>query len=140
MNDTKSAKQILDVIPRTMRIIRTELRALAKSELTVPQFRILAHLTEGPLNNGQLADIQGVSVAAMSRMVDGLVRRELLTRTVGANDRRQTLLALTPSGRETMDRITKAVQKSLAERISKLSTKPKKDLASGLDALEEVFS
>ncbi|MBI3555654.1 MAG: MarR family transcriptional regulator [Deltaproteobacteria bacterium] len=140
MNDTESAKQILDVIPRTMRIIRTELRALAKSELTVPQFRILAHLTEGSLNNGQLADIQGVSVAAMSRMVDGLVRRNLLTRTVSASDRRQIHLALTPTGRETMDRITKAVQKSLAERISKLSTKPKKDLASGLDALEEVFT
>ncbi len=140
MNDTESARQILDVIPRTMRIIRTELRALAKSELTVPQFRILAHLTEGSLNNGQLADIQGVSVAAMSRMVEGLVRRELLDRSVGLTDRRQTVLALTPKGRETMDRITKAVQKSLAERISKLSTKPKKDLASGLDALEEVFT
>ncbi|MBI3541960.1 MAG: MarR family transcriptional regulator [Deltaproteobacteria bacterium] len=138
-HDARSARQILEVIPRTMRIIRSELRLAAKSELSVPQFRILVHLGESALNNGQLADIQGVSVAAMSRMVDGLVRRGLIERTHDATDRRQVRLALTGVGSQTLERLKSGVQLSLAARISSLGTQPKEDLLNGLNVLEEVF-
>ena len=122
-----------------MRVIRSELRALAKSQFTVPQYRILVHLLDGPLNNGQLAEIQGVSVAAMSRMVDGLVKRDLLKRIEASTDRRQTYLGLTNLGQCTVEKLIRNVQKGMAIRISKLDPITKKALASGLSALKEMF-
>lgn len=139
MSDADSAKQILDVIPRTMRMLRTELRSYAKPELTVPQFRILVHLTEAPRNNGQLAEIQGVSVAAMSRMVDGLVRRGLIERVGSTTDRRQIQLVLSDDGQRLCEKITTALQKSLSLRIAKLDKRPRQNLQTGLNILGEMF-
>jgi DNA-binding MarR family transcriptional regulator len=135
-----SAAQVLRVIPRTMRHIRNELRTFAKSELTVPQFRILIHLSEHEtLNNRQLAEIHGVSVAAMSRMADGLVRRGLVERSTSPTDRRQISLRLTAPGRVMLDRIQAGVRNGLAQRLTQLETQPRHELTSGLRILEEIF-
>lgn len=139
MNDAESAKQILEIVPRTMRVLRSEIRALAKSELTVPQFRILIHLSESARNNNQLAESQGVSVAAMSRMVDGLVKRGLIKRAASLKDRRQIFLELSAEGRKVHERLQAEVQKSLASRVSKLDNKPKQALIQGLNVLGEMF-
>lgn len=138
-DDDVVAKELLEVIPRTMSIIRAELRSVAKLELTIPQFRILAHLSRGPLNNGQLAEIQGVSVAAMSRMVDSLVRRNLIKRASSKSDRRQIQLVLTTNGRRMFGRYKASAQKNLSIRFSKLETKPKQTLREGLSILGDMF-
>lgn len=136
----ENAARILRVIPRTMRHIRSELRSFAKSELTVPQFRILIHLSEhDALNNRQLAEIHGVSVAAMSRMADVLVRRKLVERSTAPNDRRQIQLRLTAAGREALERINTGVQGNLEQRLSALEDRPHFELSSGLRILEEIF-
>jgi DNA-binding MarR family transcriptional regulator len=139
VDDAESAKKLLEVIPKTMRIIRTELRNYAKAEFSVPQFRILIHVSQGPRNNSQLAEHIGVSVAAMSRMVNGLVLKGLLTRTVGPTDRRQVQLILTEKGRNTVNQLTSAVQKTMALRISRLGQRPKRELRTGLSVLEALF-
>src|SRR2546422_357750 len=94
------ARAFLDVVPRTMWLVRAEVRQAARNKsqgtLSVPQIRVLAQLRSGAKGNGELAEALGVSVPSMSRLVDGLVRRGMVTRAVRRQDRRSVTLALTP--------------------------------------------
>src|SRR4051812_38360955 len=137
--DQDRARKVLETVPRCMRVIRTEMRSAARSELTVPQFRILAHISIGCGKATQMAENLGVSLVAMSRMVDGLVKRGLVGRAPLEGDRRQVLLGLTPKGERLFEDVRAAVQTSIAGRLKKLSPMKKEKLDLALTLLGEVF-
>lgn len=78
--------------------------APAVPELSKPQYLLLAPLlaSEDQLCVGDLADAAGVSAPTATRMLDGLVQREIAERSQKAGDRRIVLIGLTPHGRELM--------------------------------------
>src|SRR5258708_20267385 len=112
--DLELSRHLLAVIPLIMRSIRAMMRDFEGSNLTVPEFRGLGFVWLQPCNNKQLADWQGVSLPAMSRMVDYLVRRKLLLRTPGTSDRRQIQLRLSRKGDVEFKRLYRAVQINMA--------------------------
>ena len=138
--DRALSRQLLDTIPHIMRAIRGTLRDVNAASLTVPQFRVLAFVSLQSCTNNQLADWQGVSLPAMSRMVDYLVRRHLLVRIPDRVDRRRVQLRLSKKGRAEFEALHRAVQFRLAERIMGLSAKQKASLAVGLNVLRKLFS
>lgn len=131
---------LLDAIPPVLRAIREAMRDVRDSRLTVPQFRVLGFVSLQSCTNKQLADWQGVSLPAMSRMVDCLVKRELLARSADTVDRRQVKLQLTKKGREEFERLRTHVQTTLAGRLVVLPKADKSTVADGLMALKEIFS
>ena len=133
------ARQLIEVIPRTMWSLRNGLRSAAESEFTVPQFRILARLFQAPATNGELAEAIGISVPAASRMVDALVKRGLLSRTQRTADRRQVALNLSPVGRRKFMSVRNAAQSRFSIQIASLDPLRRQALADGLDVLQEVF-
>lgn len=139
MQESELAAHLLDVIPRTMNHIRSEVRGLAKPHLPVPQFRILARLSKGPANNSQLAEWMGVSLPAMSRMVDGLVKRGLVSRSRETFDRRQVQLDLTSKGKEQFQDIRAGMLNQLAGRLTALDPEKRDRLRQGLSVLDEIF-
>ncbi len=80
-------------------------RAPVVPELSKPQYLLLAPLLEsdGPLCVGDLADAAGVSPPTATRMLDGLVQRDIVARSQKEGDRRIVLIDLTPHGRELVD-------------------------------------
>src|SRR5947208_615247 len=94
------SRHLWEVIPPIMHSIRASIRDFEGSRLTFPQFRVLGFVSLQPCTNKQVADWQGVSLPAMSRMVDSLVRRELLLRTPDKSDRRQVQLQLSKKGKK----------------------------------------
>ncbi len=134
----KIAKMILEVIPLAMREIRTEMRAAAKSELTVPQFRILASIFRGNDKAKDIATHQGVSQAAISKMIDGLVVRGLVERKQ-AEDRRHYKLSLTEQGQTFFSATQKITQAALRKKIIKMSPEEKLSLESGLKMLQKLL-
>jgi len=138
--DLELSKLLIEVIPQIMRSVRSLVRQIEGSTLTVPQFRVLAYVALQPCTNKQLAEWQGVSLPAMSRMVDSLVRRKLLIRTQDRIDRRQVQLQLSRKGKNEFERLRKALQIKLAEHIKILGESDKKVFASGLSVLKELFS
>ena len=64
--DSDIAKRLLEVIPKCMRVIRRELRQFAKPSLTVPQFRVLAHINSGTELTSDLAEQHGISLPAIA--------------------------------------------------------------------------
>ncbi len=137
--DLALSGHLLDVMPPIIRSIRAAMRDIKRSNLTVPQFRVLGFVSLQPCTNKQLADWQGVSLPAMSRMVDYLARRGLLLRAPDTVDRRQVQLQLSKKGAAEFKRLRHAIQTRLAERMTTLPEKRKEILAGGLAVLKELF-
>lgn len=123
-----------------MRRIRSNLRIAASDELTVPQFRILAHIRGGLRHVGEIADLTDVSQPAMSKMVDGLVSRGLIRREPDRQDRRLIALRLTPKGSTLFRHVQKTAQKRLGEQLQSLNSSEKRSLIRALNLIESVLS
>ena len=76
--------------------------AIAELDLSFTQIKALCSLeSEGrKLSVKALGDLLGVSLPAMSRAVDGLVERELVSREEDPEDRRMKQVRLTEAGHE----------------------------------------
>src|SRR5512141_2900959 len=97
------AQEILDVVPAVMRTIRAELRRHRTADLSVPQFRTLAFIDrKADASLSDVAEHIGLTLPSISKIVDGLVTRKLVTRQTASDDRRRMTLALTTRGRSAL--------------------------------------
>jgi MarR family transcriptional regulator, organic hydroperoxide resistance regulator len=72
---------------------------LRSASLTPAQAEVLEVLRDrAPLTLAELGRLLVCETGSPSRLVDGLVRRDLVTRMPGLDDRRVVALALTPAG------------------------------------------
>jgi DNA-binding MarR family transcriptional regulator len=105
------------------RIITALARLLRDSALSLPQIAAL-HLVDqrGEMRLAELAEQLGLTPSATSRLVDGLVQRDLLGRAEDPQDRRNKSLTLTEEGREFLAEIGESrvqVILSAAEQLPK---------------------
>ncbi len=94
----------------------------------------------GPLRLGELADVEGVTPAALSRVVAGLERDGLVLRSADPADRRSAFVAATEQGRETVRAILAARAAVLVERITELPVADRQTLVDGLAVLERLVA
>ena len=80
------------------RLSRIVEHAVADDDLTLPQYRLLAFLSQGDWAASALADWLAVSRPSVTTLVDGLVKRGLVERRTGTDDRRRVDHLLTPGG------------------------------------------
>lgn len=64
---------------------------------------LLALFHDGPLNQGKLVDRLRLEQSSVSRLVDGLQRREWVTVDTDENDRRSRLVFITSRGRQVLE-------------------------------------
>jgi long-chain acyl-CoA synthetase len=88
------------VLARLSRIVEN---ALADEELTLPQYRLLAFLSQGDWAASALATRLDVSRPSITALVDGLVKRGLVERRNGVDDRRRVDHLLTAEGKRALD-------------------------------------
>jgi DNA-binding MarR family transcriptional regulator len=80
-------------------------QALRQYGITLSQRDLLLTLyEEGPLDQGALRERLGLEQSSVSRLVDGLVRRDLIELRPGASDRRVRIAVLSERGRELLHR------------------------------------
>lgn len=137
--EQRLAKRILDVIPMSMAQIRGEMRGAKPSDLSVPQFRILASIFHGRNRVGEMAKHLGVSQPAMSKMVEALVGKGLVQRDTHAKDRRQVPLKFTDTGKKIFMKVRKELQLKLSKRIEGMTSEDCVALERGLEQIEIVF-
>lgn len=138
-SEQEIAKKLLDIVPNVMWSIRSGMRQLANPDLTVPQFRVLAHLFRDAKLTTELAELQGVTVPAMSSIVDGLVKRGLIERSHSLKDRRQIELQLTDQGRRVITQLRRGMQGKLSTSLKKVNNQQLRTLLAGLQVLEQIF-
>ena len=121
-----------------------QLRAMEESGLTLTQCKALFVLSGPAVEAGEeacpgkeLAEQIGLSMAAISRAVDGLVEKGYVTRIEDPDDRRVRRLAITEAGEETVGRILSARLAGLREFSESLTVAERRKLDSALELLGE---
>lgn len=136
----EGAREILEVVPHIMHTIRTHMRSHSSAELSVPQFRTLAFLNRWP--GASLSDVAeniGLTLPSMSKLVDGLVTRQLVQREASPVDRRCITLALTSLGQTSFQAAYQATQIQLAELLTKLNDTERATVVAAMSALRPIF-
>ncbi len=100
-------------------IARIVERAVATTDLSLSQYRVLATLGEGQEAASRLAEKLAVSRPSITGVVDGLVARGLVRRDHASCDRRRIDVGLTEAGRQLLARADAAVEERLP-RITEL--------------------
>jgi DNA-binding MarR family transcriptional regulator len=116
-------------------------RVLGELELSFTQMKALFVLSER--EQMSLKDVAGhlsMSLAAMSRAVDGLVQRGYLARSESASDRRSRLLTLLPAGRDVLGRVMSARASALVQFASELPDDERNALHAALLPIAERIS
>ncbi len=134
------AGQVLDTVPLVMQFIRVEMRRHRSLNISVPQFRVLTFLERRPGGSlSEAAERVGLSLPAMSRLIDGLVDRGLLTREDSAADRRRVALRITDSGRELVRTARQGALTRLSETLESLSGDERAHLIETMEMLRPLF-
>ncbi|MGI5239247.1 MarR family winged helix-turn-helix transcriptional regulator [Dactylosporangium sp. CA-139066] len=92
-------RSLVEVLVRLPRVLDEQFDREAKVGMT--DYSVLVALSEAPDNElrmGELAEAAALSRSRVSRVVDDLVRRSLVTRRKSEQDGRSALAALTPEG------------------------------------------
>jgi DNA-binding MarR family transcriptional regulator len=124
---------------------RARVRVDPDATLTPSQHDLLCPLLDGAMGLRELARTAGVSAPTATRMIDGLVERDLVTRERAADDRRAVRIALTGEGRDALEqhrRRQRARRRALFEQLSvgerRAAAKVLSRLAAAYEDLEEL--
>jgi DNA-binding MarR family transcriptional regulator len=106
-------------------LIQTSIRARLRTEFdtTLPRFDVLAQLDAvgRPLTMGELSSRLMVTSGNVTALVDGMERDLLLARLAHPEDRRSTLIAMTPAGRSLFDLMSPAHQRWIDAAMAGMS-------------------
>ena len=113
------------------------LRQWERSQLTLPQLRVLFQLRRTPgVTTGQLARGLGITVSTTSGLVSKLADRGLVARGSNQSDRRQIPLELTETGQELAGELCRETRPFLDEVAGELGA----DLEEVAGALERLVA
>ena len=129
-------------VPPAWRQTRSQIRrnAVEKFQMTEEQFQVLRRIRNGSASVSALAEASQTSRSAVSKAVELLVRRGLVTRSQNQQDRRNLPLALTEEGQRVMDLIYGEAEAWLSTRFAHLTAEETGLLLQGLEILRIAFS
>src|ERR1044072_3035436 len=117
-----------------------QLRVIEESGLSMTQCKALLELgglgeAADPRQVSDLAETFGVSVPSMSRAVDALVKKKLVTRLEDPDDRRVRRVAITAKGKQFVDTLLVVRQAGLESFAESLSAAQRRKLDAAIDSL-----
>jgi DNA-binding MarR family transcriptional regulator len=136
---TRLGEQLFELFRRlTLDPEADHLRAVDELDLTLSQVRAI-HMIEcsdpEPLSGSRVAERLGISPAATSRALDGLVNKGFLVRTESNEDRRVRLFAITAAGRAAAERLAALKRAQLERFVAGLEPGQREGLSRALDEL-----
>jgi MarR family transcriptional regulator, organic hydroperoxide resistance regulator len=125
-----------EIIFRTLTV--QLLRELEELDITLPQLQALTHVGERQkCSIGEIADGLSVTHPAAVKMVDRLVKKGMLTRSISSSDHRQAEIQITAGGRE----LVNTVRRERTERLSRvLEQMPADERAAMIQGLERFVT
>ena len=134
------AAEVLEVLPGVMNAVRMGMRGQLQAGLSVPQFRCLNFIQINPGTSvGEVAGFLGVTMATASAMVDRLARAGYALPGVSAQDRRRSVLNISPAGEALLARIRQGAGRDLAAALGGRSAAELQSVIDGLAVLRSVF-
>ena len=134
------ARDLMETAPQIVQSIRVEMRRGRGGELTIPQFRALRFVQRNPdISLSDLAEYLGLTLPSVSKLVDGLVKQELILRRESTIDRRRLTLVLTTAGETIVDTARAAAQANLAKILKTLPEEDLLQIHRSLELLHGLF-
>ena len=131
----------MDNIPLLMRLLRTKFREKRIGDLSMAQFRTLGFVDSNQgASLSEAAGQIGLSLPSMSKLVDALVTRDLLTREVHGKDRRRISLALTGEGKRELDEAYQHTQLFFTEKFSELTDDERDQIVGAIGIMKDLFA
>jgi DNA-binding MarR family transcriptional regulator len=116
-----------------------ELRRQVEGDMTPGLMSALGTVArEEPITLGDLAAAERVTPPMATKLANGLGDRGLVERIPGTDDRRVVRLALTPAGREVLDRARQRRNAWLAEQFSNLDADELAAIAEAVAVIERL--
>lgn len=132
----RKAKRILPLMGRVM-----------ESQMRVPSipmppihFHVLNRIYRQSYTLTDLAEAMSISAASLSRTISVLEERDWVKRVRSEEDRRITLIEITPTGHSMLAEIEERSEEFLVQSLSHLSQEDLRKLTEGLDILIGAFS
>jgi DNA-binding MarR family transcriptional regulator len=110
-------------------------RLWQQAEITLTQLSVLRELRSGTQTAGRLGERVGLSPTSMSRLLDRLERRELISRRRAADDRRVVEITLEPAGERLLGEITVFRGSAVHRAVHDMSAGERRALAGSLRRL-----
>ena len=134
------ASLVIETILLGMRTIRRHICNKCTSDLTVPQFRVLAYLNyHKGASLSAVAEHLELSLPSMSKTIDCLVKRNLVAREISSNDRRRITLELTTAGIKAFETIREDTRKHFSEMLSTLSEEDREKIVQAMHMLQAIL-
>lgn len=122
-------------------LVGVSARSLAEVEdtVTVTQFRTLVVLqSQGEMNLNRLAELLDVTPSTAMRMVDRLLSADLVSRQTNPANRREVVLALTPTGRSIVRRVTAKRRAEISRIVAAMPAGKRSTLIAALKAFADA--
>jgi len=131
-----------ECVPHVWRQTKIHIRrnAFENYQISEGQFQVLRRIRRGSTSVSSLAQVSGTGLPSVSKVVEALVKRGLVTRSQDPNDRRRVPLALTTQGQQVMQEIFNEAEVWLAARFERLDKDQVIAFIQGLDAMNVSFS
>jgi DNA-binding MarR family transcriptional regulator len=140
-DEAELSSALVEVVPLVMRAIRSHMRANRALDLSVPQYRALGFVVRHPgASLSQVAEHQGLTLGAASRLVDGLVARGLIERSSSTQDRRFVTLHVLPEGASIHTQARQRTEQALARMLATLPAVDQGAILRALESLRAVFT
>lgn len=134
------AREIMDTAPKIMQSIRVEMRRGRGADLSIPQFRTLRFIQRNPDSSlSDLADYLGLTLPSASKLVDGLVKQQLVSRQESTTDRRRLTLVLTQNGESIVNSARDGAQANLQKVLGGLSEDELQTVHQAMELLFPLF-
>jgi len=141
LSPKEAARQLLEVIPVIMREIRSEMRSRRSPDLTVPQFRTLSVVSR---NVGtsllDVANHLGLTPPSTSRLVDGLIYRNMMIREDHPEDRRRVKLTVTHVGEQILEASRQDALTYLSTKLSNITADDRETIVKAMNVLQPIFT
>lgn len=113
---------------------------LLESEFSLPEARVIFELGDcDGMSARDLSDMLGLDPGYLSRLLNGLKRRGIVTRSVSGADRRRHVLALTDAGRSALDGLQSKSRAEVSAMLAPLGQEARNDLVFTLRKAEHLL-
>ena len=108
------------------------------AEITLAQVQVLRCLRDGPQTIGRLGHANGLSATSVTRIVDRLERRGLVSRSRESEDRRLVQVQLEPAGERLLGEIRVVRGSDIHLAIESMTSEERERLTASLRQLVEL--
>jgi DNA-binding MarR family transcriptional regulator len=134
------AREVLEVVPLGSRWLRAAIRR-REPAWSLPQLHTLGFLQLNPgASLSELAAHLGVGLPAASTLVSRLVTAGQVDRHEDPEERRRTVLTLTPQGEAQLEAAIEAAREELTDRLRSLPAKDLARVGQALAVLRDLFA